>query len=95
MGKIAYHHADWAMITDDNPRNEDPQSIRTSILKECPTGIEVFPREKAIKEAMDRLSPGDILLIAGKGHETVQIVGSERIPFCDVTWVQTYIQQGY
>jgi UDP-N-acetylmuramoyl-L-alanyl-D-glutamate--2,6-diaminopimelate ligase len=94
MGKIAYEHADWVMITDDNPRNEDPQTIRTSILKECPTGIEVFPRERAIKEAMDLLSPGDILLIAGKGHETVQIIGSERIPFCDVTWIHTYIQQG-
>lgn len=92
MGKVAAHQADWAIITDDNPRNEDPNSIRREILKGCPTGIEVPAREEAIRKGMDQLTEGDILLIAGKGHEAYQIIGCERKPFSDRDWVQKYIQ---
>jgi UDP-N-acetylmuramoyl-L-alanyl-D-glutamate--2,6-diaminopimelate ligase len=85
MGKVASEMADVIYIADDNPRLEDPALIRQQILQACPQGQEFESREEAIHAAVKSLEPGDILLIAGKGHETGQIVGTEVQPFNDVT----------
>jgi len=83
MGQAAADHADVVFVTDDNPRSEDPASIRKAIRAAAPNAIEVGDRAEAILRAIDGLESGDILLIAGKGHETGQIVGDEVIPFDD------------
>ena len=75
MGEIAARLADRAIVTDDNPRREDPAAIRRAILEACPG---------AIHSAIEGLGPGDGLLIAGKGHEREQIVGERAIAFDDV-----------
>ena len=83
MGNIAHDYSDIIIITDDNPRNENPTSIRNDILNGCPTAIEIPDRNKAIKHAVSLLKMNDFLLIAGKGHETLQTVGLETLPFDD------------
>ena len=83
MGQAAAQWADLTIITDDNPRSEDPASIRAEIRAACPQAREIGDRAKAIRHAVKALSPGDILVIAGKGHETGQIVGDRVIPFDD------------
>ncbi|MFQ5783289.1 MAG: UDP-N-acetylmuramoyl-L-alanyl-D-glutamate--2,6-diaminopimelate ligase [Alphaproteobacteria bacterium] len=83
MGKIAAALADHAIVTDDNPRGEDPGAIRRAVLAACPGADEVDDRARAIREAIARLAPGDVLVIAGKGHERGQIVGQTVIPFDD------------
>ncbi len=83
MGEIAAKHADIVIVTDDNPRSEDPATIRRAILDAVPDGIEIGDRGEAIRKAVADLRAGDTLLIAGKGHETGQIVGSTVIPFSD------------
>lgn len=84
MGKAAADHADLSYVTDDNPRSEDPATIRAAILQACPDAREVGDRAEAILRAVDALEPGDALLIAGKGHESGQIVGDAVYPFDDV-----------
>ena len=88
MGRAAADHADIAFVTDDNPRSEDPDAIRKEILAGARKGAgevnEVGDRAEAILRAVDALGPGDTLLIAGKGHETGQIVGDAVLPFDDV-----------
>jgi UDP-N-acetylmuramoyl-L-alanyl-D-glutamate--2,6-diaminopimelate ligase len=84
MGAAARAHADVLYVTDDNPRSEDPASIRAAILAACPEANEVGDRAEAILRAVDALLPGDALLIAGKGHESGQIVGTDIYPFDDV-----------
>ncbi len=84
MGRAAAEQADIAYVTDDNPRSEDPATIRAAILAGCPEANEVADRAEAILRAVDALAPGDALLIAGKGHETGQIVGDTVYPFDDV-----------
>lgn len=84
MGEAARKHADVLYVTDDNPRTEDPASIRAAILAACPEANEVGDRAEAILRAVDALLPGDALLIAGKGHESGQIVGTDIYPFDDV-----------
>ncbi len=84
MGKAAAENADIVYVTDDNPRSEDPAAIRVEILQACPEAHEVADRAEAILRAVDTLGPGDALLIAGKGHETGQIVGDTVYPFDDV-----------
>jgi UDP-N-acetylmuramoyl-L-alanyl-D-glutamate--2,6-diaminopimelate ligase len=84
MGQAAAEHADIAFVTDDNPRSEVPAAIRAEILQACPEAIEVGDRAEAILRGVDALEPGDALLIAGKGHETGQIVGDVVYPFDDV-----------
>ena len=69
MGAIAAKLADIAYVTDDNPRSEDPATIRAEIMAACPGGIEIGDRAKAIRAAVDALAAGDVLLVAGKGHE--------------------------
>lgn len=84
MGAAAAEHADICFVTDDNPRSEDPAAIRAQIMAACPDATEVGDRAEAILRGVDALGPGDALLIAGKGHETGQIVGSDIFPFDDV-----------
>jgi UDP-N-acetylmuramoyl-L-alanyl-D-glutamate--2,6-diaminopimelate ligase len=84
MGAAAKAHADVLYVTDDNPRTEDPASIRRAILAACPEANEVGDRAEAILRAVDALQPGDALLIAGKGHESGQIIGTDVYPFDDV-----------
>jgi UDP-N-acetylmuramoyl-L-alanyl-D-glutamate--2,6-diaminopimelate ligase len=88
MGRAAADHADVAIVTDDNPRSEDPMLIRAEILAGARNGAadvsEVGDRAEAILRGVDALAPGDTLLVAGKGHERGQIVGDAILPFDDV-----------
>jgi UDP-N-acetylmuramoyl-L-alanyl-D-glutamate--2,6-diaminopimelate ligase len=83
MGAAARENADVVYVTDDNPRSEDPAAIRAQILKGAPEANEIGDRAEAILTAVDALQAGDTLLIAGKGHETGQIVGDDVLPFDD------------
>src|SRR5207302_5896481 len=83
MGAIAARLADRVIVTDDNPRSEDPAAIRAAILKAAPGAIEIGDRAEAIRSAIVELRRGDVLLIAGKGHESGQIVGKQMLPFSD------------
>ena len=84
MGKAAADFADSTFVTDDNPRTEDPASIRAMVMVGVPNASEVADRAEAILRAVDCLQPGDTLLIAGKGHEICQIIGDDTFPFDDV-----------
>lgn len=88
MGRAAADYADQVFVTDDNPRSEDPDLIRAQILAGTRAGAadvsEVGDRAEAILRGVDALSPGDTLLIAGKGHETGQVIGDAVLPFDDV-----------
>ncbi len=88
MGAAAAAHADRVVVTDDNPRSEDPAAIRAAVLGACPGGIEIGGREAAIAEAMAALGPGDVLAVAGKGHESGQTIGGVTHPFDDVAVVR-------
>jgi UDP-N-acetylmuramoyl-L-alanyl-D-glutamate--2,6-diaminopimelate ligase len=83
MGEIAARLADRVIVTDDNPRGEAPASIRAAILSAAPGAIEIGDRAEAIRKAVRGLGPGDVLVVAGKGHETGQIVGATVLPFSD------------
>jgi UDP-N-acetylmuramoyl-L-alanyl-D-glutamate--2,6-diaminopimelate ligase len=83
MGAIAAQGADRVIVTDDNPRSEDPATIRAAILAAAKGATEIGDRAEAIRAAITELQPGDALLIAGKGHETGQIVGDRVLPFSD------------
>ncbi len=83
MGAIAARLSDHVIVTDDNPRSEDPALIRKAILESAPGAQEIADRAAAIRAGVAMLEPGDLLLIAGKGHETGQIVGKEVLPFSD------------
>lgn len=83
MGEVAAKHADVVIVTDDNPRSEDPATIRQDVLAGVPNGIEIGDRGAAIDRAIADLKKGDTLLIAGKGHETGQIIGDRVVPFSD------------
>ncbi|MCB1495215.1 MAG: UDP-N-acetylmuramoyl-L-alanyl-D-glutamate--2,6-diaminopimelate ligase [Bauldia sp.] len=83
MGEAAAANADAVFVTDDNPRSEDPAEIRRAILQGAPGATEIGDRREAIRVAIASLGPGDVLCVAGKGHETGQIVGSEELPFSD------------
>jgi UDP-N-acetylmuramoyl-L-alanyl-D-glutamate--2,6-diaminopimelate ligase len=83
MGAIAADKADVVIVTDDNPRSEEPASIRAAILAAAPGAREIGNRAEAIETAVAELRAGDVLLIAGKGHETGQIIGDRVLPFSD------------
>src|SRR5215472_13595810 len=83
MGAIASENADRVIVTDDNPRSERPEAIRAAILGAAKGATEIGDRSRAIRAAIDGLQVGDALLIAGKGHETGQIVGDRVLPFSD------------
>jgi len=83
MGAIAAEKADAVIVTDDNPRSETPAAIRAAILKAAPGATEIGDRGEAIRRSVASLQPGDVLLVAGKGHESGQIVGDRILPFSD------------
>lgn len=83
MGEIASAFADIIIVTDDNPRSEDPSEIRQEIMKGCPEATEIGDRAEAIKYGISVLQPGDCLIIAGKGHEEYQIIKGTVLPFSD------------
>jgi UDP-N-acetylmuramoyl-L-alanyl-D-glutamate--2,6-diaminopimelate ligase len=83
MGAIAAEKADRVIVTDDNPRSEDAAAIRAAILRASPGAIEIGDRRAAIRTSIAELVRGDVLLIAGKGHETGQIIGNQVLPFSD------------
>jgi UDP-N-acetylmuramoyl-L-alanyl-D-glutamate--2,6-diaminopimelate ligase len=85
MGAAAARLSDVVIVTDDNPRSEDPAAIRKAVLAGAPGAIEVGDRRAAIAEAIDMAKAGDIVLVAGKGHEQGQIIGDQVLPFDDVT----------
>ena len=84
MGRVASEKADLVYVTDDNPRTENATAIRRAILAAAPGAIEIGDRREAIGAAIAALRPGDVLVVAGKGHESGQIVGRETLPFDDV-----------
>ena len=88
MGDAARRLADRAIVTDDNPRSEDPATIRAAILAACPAATEIADRAAAIEAAMGALAPGDMLVVAGKGHETGQTIAGVTHPFDDVAVVR-------
>ena len=94
MGKIAAKHADTVIVTDDNPRSEDPAQIRAEIMAAVPNGREISDRGEAIRTAIAELKAGDTLLIAGKGHETGQIIGDTIVPFSDQETALSALQEG-
>jgi len=92
MGRVASEHADMVVVTDDNPRGEDPAAIRAMVLKGCSGAHEIGDRREAIGFAIGEAQAADIVLVAGKGHEQGQIVGSGEarrvLPFDDVAVVR-------
>ncbi len=92
MGAIAASRADRVIVTDDNPRSEDPAAIRREILLAAPQAVEIGDRRAAIATAIETLSQGDTLLIAGKGHEEGQIIGDRMVPFSDIAAVRAAIE---
>lgn len=93
MGEIAARMADTVIVTDDNPRSEDPAAIRSAILSAAPGAIEIADRAEAISRAVSDLQAGDVLVVAGKGHETGQIVGTNILPFSDHDAVRAALQE--
>lgn len=83
MGRIAAEKADVVIVTDDNPRTEAPAAVRAEILADAAGAIEIGDRRAAIGEAVGMLREGDVVVVAGKGHETGQIVGDKVLPFSD------------
>ena len=83
MGAVAAAKADRVIVTDDNPRSENPAAIRAAIMAAVPGATEIADRREAIRSAISALGAGDVLLIAGKGHETGQIIGDRVVPFSD------------
>ena len=94
MGEIAARLADRAIVTDDNPRGEDPAAIRAEILAAAPGAVEIGDRAEAIAAAIHAMGPGDLLLVAGKGHETGQIIGDRVIPYSDHETVAALLEGG-
>ena len=83
MGGVAQKFCEEIIITNDNPRNEDPAHIANQIIKGCPKAIISLDRFSAIKLGISKIRNQDTLLIAGKGHEELQIIGGQELPFSD------------
>ena len=94
MGRIAHELADRVVVTDDNPRSEDPAAIRAEILCGCPDAVEIAERSKAIAKAIGWLGSDDVLLIAGKGHETGQEIAGVIHSFDDVAVARAVLKEG-
>jgi UDP-N-acetylmuramoyl-L-alanyl-D-glutamate--2,6-diaminopimelate ligase len=84
MGAAAQDNADAVIVTDDNPRSEDPAAIRAAVMGGAPDALNVGDRAEAILRGVDMLEAGDALLICGKGHESGQTIGTDVLPFDDV-----------
>jgi UDP-N-acetylmuramoyl-L-alanyl-D-glutamate--2,6-diaminopimelate ligase len=96
MGALAAQRADRVIVTDDNPRSENPASIRATIVEGASGASnvrEIGDRREAIRRAVGALEPGDVLLIAGKGHETGQIVGGKTLDFSDHEEVEAALRE--
>jgi len=94
MGAVAHDFADIAIITDDNPRSEDPALIRAAIKAKCEGAVEIADRAEAIKRGIGILQRNDVLIIAGKGHERGQIVGDTVLPFDDASVARSILAGG-
>ena len=94
MGRIAHELADRVVVTDDNPRSEDPAAIRAEILRGCPDAVEIGERRKAIAKAIGWLGFDDVLLIAGKGHQTEQEIAGVIRSFDDVAVARAVLKEG-
>ena len=92
MGRIAVDRADVVIVTDDNPRSENPATIRAEMLANAPGAREIGDRGAAIAAGVALLGDGDVLLVAGKGHEVGQIIGDKTLPFSDHEAVQAAIE---
>ncbi len=92
MGEIATRGADVVIVTDDNPRSEDPAAIRAAILAAAPGALEIGDRAEAIRAGVAALKSSDALIVAGKGHETGQIIGERTLPFSDADSVRAAIR---
>ncbi len=95
MGRVVCEHADIAIITDDNPRTEDPDKIRNEIFSACSSAENIGGRGEAITHAVSILNAGDVLLVAGKGHEQGQTIGTTTHPFDDLTETQKAMEAKY
>ncbi|MER8803157.1 UDP-N-acetylmuramoyl-L-alanyl-D-glutamate--2,6-diaminopimelate ligase [Mesorhizobium sp. M0018] len=93
MGEIATRLAEVVIVTDDNPRSEVPETIRAAILEAAPGAIEIGDRRKAIHEAVGMLHAGDTLIVAGKGHEEGQTIGTETLHFSDHEEVRSALRE--
>ncbi len=91
MGQAAARFADRVIVTDDNPRGEAPEAIRAEVLKGCPGAREIGDRAKAIAAALNDLGPGDVLAVAGKGHEQGQTIAGVVHPFDDVSAIRALL----
>ena len=93
MAIIVKKYANKIYITDDNPRNENPEYIRKTLKKHCPKAIEIPNRRMAIKIAISKIVKNEILIIAGKGHEKYQIVKNKKIIFDDYNIAKSFIKK--
>ena len=91
MGAVAANHADMVFVTDDNPRHEDAADIRAAIMAACPDATEIGGRGAAIEAVLAAAQADDLVLLAGKGHESGQIIGDIILPFDDVTMAQSIL----
>ena len=91
MGAVAAAHADMVFVTDDNPRREDAAEIRAAIIGACPDAVEIGDRGSAIEAALEAARADDLVLLAGKGHESGQIIGDIILPFDDVSMAQSVL----
>ena len=91
MGAVAANHADMVFVTDDNPRHEDAADIRVAIMAACPDATEIGDRGAAIEAVLAAAQADDLVLLAGKGHESGQIIGDIILPFDDVTMAQSIL----
>ena len=90
---MASEFADAVIVTDDNPRGEDAGEIRKQVLMGCPTADEIGDRAEAIDRAVRELENGDVLVVAGKGHETGQIIRGKAHPFDDADEIRRAIRE--
>lgn len=91
MGQIAQNYADFIIVCDDNPRTEDPGVIRQEIIATCPQAIEIADRKKAISVAINEARSGDVILVAGKGHEDKQITAAGAASFHDISVINSML----
>ena len=92
MGIIAEKYADLAIVTDDNPRFENPIKIRKEIIRESTHLLDYGNRQDAIKRSIQLLNSTDVLIIAGKGHEKYQIIKNKSLPFDDVKTADRFLK---
>ena len=95
MGAVAAKYADVCLVTSDNPRHEDPEGIIDEIMPGIPTAKRhrITNRSEAITSALEMARAGDVVLIAGKGHEDYQIIGDKTIRFSDAEAVRRYVER--